>query len=70
MEQTTIFVRPAGRAMQLLIANYENGELNVVRVELDGEQLAKWMKEPGNPLRESRHGHDERNETAQSREPS
>jgi hypothetical protein len=56
LDQTVIFVRPAGHAMRLLIANYEQGELNVVRVELDGEELAKWMKGPGDPTRHSRRG--------------
>lgn len=56
IEQTVIYARPAGHAMQFLVANYEHGELNVVRVELDGEELAKWMKEPGDPTRHSRGG--------------
>jgi hypothetical protein len=63
--QTVIFARPAGHAMRMLIANYENGELDVVRVELDGAELAKWMKEPGNPMRHSHDG-DERHEGAEA----
>jgi len=50
-EQTVIYAHEVGHSMRMLVANYENGELNVVRVELDGDQLAHWMKHPGDPTR-------------------
>ena len=42
-----IFVRPDGAAMRMLIADYEDGELDVVRMELNGDRLRRWMREPG-----------------------
>lgn len=68
-DQTVIFVRPEGHRMRMLVANYEGGELNVVRVELDGAELAKWMKNPGDPMRQSRHvrGEDAGDEEAEAR---
>jgi hypothetical protein len=47
-ELSVVFVRPAGHSMRMLVADYENGELDVVRMELNGSQLAEFMHEPGN----------------------
>jgi hypothetical protein len=33
--------------MRMLIADYEDGELDVVRMELNGDRLRRWMREPG-----------------------
>lgn len=41
-----IYVQPSGSDMRMLIADYENGELNVVRMELNGERLARWINDP------------------------
>jgi hypothetical protein len=43
---SVIFVRPEGQAMRMLIADYEHGDLNVVRMELNGDQLSHWMNDP------------------------
>lgn len=43
---SVIFVQPHGDAMRMLIADYEHGELDVVRMELNGRQLARWMDDP------------------------
>ena len=53
-QQSMIFVRPAGRSMRMLIADYEHGELDVVRMELDGDELARFMRNPGG--HHARHG--------------
>lgn len=45
-EQTVIFVQPRGRAMRMLVADYDHGELDLVRMELNGSQLANWMHDP------------------------
>lgn len=45
-EQTVIFVRPNGRAMRMLVADYDHGELDLVRMELNGSQLANWIRNP------------------------
>jgi hypothetical protein len=45
-ELSVIFVRPAGRSMRMLIADYEHGELDVVRMELNGDELARFMHDP------------------------
>jgi hypothetical protein len=42
---SVIFVRPEGEAMRMLIADYDHGELDVVRMELNGQQLAHWMND-------------------------
>jgi hypothetical protein len=44
--QSVIFVRPAGEAMRMVIADYDHGELDVIRIELSGDALARWMKNP------------------------
>src|SRR5271156_447165 len=44
--ESIIFVREKGDAMGMMIADYERGELDVVRMELSGDALAKWMKDP------------------------
>jgi hypothetical protein len=44
--ESIIFVRAKGNAMGMMIADYEHGELDVVRMELSGDALAKWMKDP------------------------
>jgi len=44
--QSIIFVRQKGGALRMLIADYDHDELDVVRMELSGDALAKWMKDP------------------------
>jgi hypothetical protein len=44
--QSIIFVRPKGGALRMVIADYDHHELDVVRMELSGDALAKWMKDP------------------------
>jgi hypothetical protein len=44
--QSVIFVRPAGEAMRMVIADYDHGELDLIRMELSGNALARWMKNP------------------------
>jgi hypothetical protein len=44
--ESVIFVRQAGGAMHMVIAEYEHGELDLIRMELNGEALARWMKNP------------------------
>jgi hypothetical protein len=41
-----IYVQPSGSDMRMLIANYEHGELNLVRMQLNGDRLARWMHDP------------------------
>jgi hypothetical protein len=40
--------------MRMLIADYEHGELDVVRMELDGDQLARFVHNPR--CRHAHHG--------------
>ena len=44
--QSIIFVREKGDALRMIIAEYDHGELDVVRMELSGDSLAKWMRDP------------------------
>jgi hypothetical protein len=45
-EQDAVYARPHGERMTLLIADYEPGELSVVRLDMDAEHLRKWMSDP------------------------
>jgi hypothetical protein len=44
--QSIIFVREKGDALRMMIAEYDHGELDVVRMEVSGDSLAKWMRDP------------------------
>ena len=55
-DQTVIFVRPVGESMRMLIAEYEHGELNIVRLEMNGSQLSRWMKDPEGHAHRAAHG--------------
>jgi len=44
--ESAIFVRQAGEAMHMVIADYEHGELDLIRMELSGEALVRWLKNP------------------------
>ncbi|HET9087740.1 MAG TPA: hypothetical protein VFN53_09460 [Acidobacteriaceae bacterium] len=50
---SVIFARPDGRIMQLMIADYENGELNLVRMGVDGARLSSWINEHEHGSRQS-----------------
>lgn len=55
-EVSVIFVRPVSEhAMQMMIADYDNGELDLVRMELDGAILARWVQNPGSGALPFRH---------------
>lgn len=41
-----IYAQPDGHAMRMLIVDYENSELDVVRVEVNADRLQRWMKDP------------------------
>lgn len=55
-----IFVRPDGPAMRMLIADYDHGELDLVRIELNAERMERWIREPQQSARD----HKAQNETA------
>ncbi|MHB8303381.1 MAG: hypothetical protein ACYDC6_11170 [Acidobacteriaceae bacterium] len=42
-EYSTMFARPEGRSMRLMIANYDHGELDLARLEVNGASLSKWI---------------------------
>ncbi|HEX4038095.1 MAG TPA: hypothetical protein VHX37_08555 [Acidobacteriaceae bacterium] len=41
-----IYVQPEGGSMRMLVADYEHGELDVVRLEVNGDRLQRWMHDP------------------------
>lgn len=47
-----IFSQPDGQAMRLLIADYENGELDLVRVEVNGKRMQHWLENPQRSARD------------------
>jgi hypothetical protein len=51
-----IYVRPNGGAMRMLIADYEHGELDLVRMEVNGDRLRHWMKDPEGSARHHDYG--------------
>jgi len=55
-----IYVQPNGAAMRMLIADYEHGELDLVRMELNGERLAHWVHDPEGSARHHDYGADDK----------
>jgi hypothetical protein len=55
-EVDIIYVQPSGSAMRMLIADYEHGELDVVRVEVNADRLKHWMKDPEGSARRHDYG--------------
>lgn len=45
-EENIIYVQPDGSSMRMLIADYEHGELDLVRMEVNGDRLAHWVHDP------------------------
>lgn len=41
-----IFVRPEGNDLRMLIADYDHGELDIVRMELNADRIQRWMRDP------------------------
>ena len=54
-EQSVIYVQPHGGAMRMMIADYENGELDLVRMEVNGGRLQHWLHDPAQSARERNH---------------
>jgi hypothetical protein len=51
-----IFSQPDGRAMRLMIADYENGELDLVRIEVNGKRMQHWLQNPKGSARDHDYG--------------
>ncbi len=47
-----IYVHPQGRSMRMLVASYDHGELDLVRMDVNGERLAHFVQ---NPARSAAH---------------
>ncbi|HTW49874.1 MAG TPA: hypothetical protein VMD92_18090 [Acidobacteriaceae bacterium] len=45
-EVSVIYVQPVGGSMRMMIADYNNHELDLVRIEINGDRLRHWMKDP------------------------
>ena len=43
---TVIYVEPDGAAMRMMVADLEHGELDLVRLEVNGDRLRQWMRDP------------------------
>lgn len=43
---TLIYVRPEGNAMRMLVASYDHNDLNLVRMDLNGQRLAHFVQDP------------------------
>jgi hypothetical protein len=55
-EVSMIFSQPDGRAMRLMIADYENGELDLVGIEVDGKRMQRWLQNPQGSARDRDYG--------------
>ncbi|HUB17228.1 MAG TPA: hypothetical protein VL990_01250 [Acidobacteriaceae bacterium] len=51
-----VYVQPDGQAMRMLIADYEHGELDVVRMEVNADRLQHWMRDPAGSARQHDYG--------------
>jgi hypothetical protein len=45
-DQSVILVRPNGSSMGMFVADYDQGELDLVGMELNGAALARWLRNP------------------------
>jgi hypothetical protein len=59
-EVSVIYVQPNGSAMRMLIADYEHGELDVVRVELNAARLQHWVHDPEGSAKRHDYGGNEK----------
>lgn len=50
-EVNIIYVQPDGESVRMFIANYEHGELDLVRMELNADRLAKFEDDPAGNAR-------------------
>jgi hypothetical protein len=50
-QQDVIYVQPDGDFMRMFIADYDGNELNLVRLDLNGKRLQKWMRDPARSAR-------------------
>lgn len=50
-EQDVIYVQPHGDFMRMFIADYSGKELDLVRLDLNGERLQQWMRNPAQSAR-------------------
>lgn len=51
-----IFSQPDGEAMRLMIADYDHGELDLVRVEVNGRRMRHWLENPQGSARNHDYG--------------
>ena len=59
-EQDAIYARAHGDRMTLLVASYDRDDFSIVRLDMNGEQLAKWIHDP---VRHAGHHHTDKAET-------
>jgi len=50
-QQDVIYVQPHGDSMRMFIADYDGNELNLVRLEVNGERLEQWIHNPAKSAR-------------------
>ncbi len=55
-DQSVILVHPDGSSMGMMIADYDHGELDLVRMEMNGAALSKWLRNPQRQHHTSKYG--------------
>lgn len=46
-KESLVYTREDGRLMEFVVVDLDHGELNAVRMEMNPEQLAKWVDQHG-----------------------
>lgn len=53
---SVIYVQPNGGSMRMMIADYDHGELDLVRIEVNGDRLQHWINDPEGSARSHDYG--------------
>lgn len=59
-DDSVIYVQPAGGSMRMMIADYDHGELDLVRIEVNGDRLAHWVHDPEGSAKHHDYGNNEK----------
>jgi hypothetical protein len=59
-QQDVIYVQPHGDFMRMFIADYDGNELSLVRLDLNGKRLQKWMRDPAQSARSHNYSRENR----------
>jgi len=58
-DDSVIYVQPDGGSMRMMIADFDHGELDLVRVEVNGDRLSHWVHDPEGSAKKHDYGKSE-----------